>query len=255
VTERQWLNCKDPAKMVHFLEPMPLFRNDPDPGQEVRPRKFRLFACACCRRIQDLLVHPEVRAALEVAERYADGQATDKEREEAASHFNPFPPRPERAAGKRTGEYPAFEAKAMGSVASALWFDRGGSHGTKHGAGYASRAVVEATGLSPLERTGATSRAGARSSEKAIHCALLRDIFGNPFQPVTLDATWLTWNGDTVRKLAEAIYNERDFDRLQILADALEDAGCAEEQILTHLRDPGPHVRGCWPLDLLTARQ
>jgi hypothetical protein len=81
-----------------------------------------------------------------------------------------------------------------------------------------------------------------------------RCLCGNPFRPVDLDPAWLTWNGGCVRDLAAAIYRDRAFDRLPILADALEDAGCVNADLLTHLRGPGPHVLGCWALDLITGR-
>jgi len=76
----------------------------------------------------------------------------------------------------------------------------------------------------------------------------MREIFGNPFHPVTADPAWRT---ATVVSLATAIYDDRAFDRLPILADALEDAGCTNADILNHCRQPGEHVRGCWALDLL----
>jgi hypothetical protein len=86
-------------------------------------------------------------------------------------------------------------------------------------------------------------------------CALLRDIFGLlPYRPVALDRTWLTWRDGTISKLAQAIYDERAFDRLPILADALVDAGCTDEAILGHCRGPGPHIRGCWVVDLLLGK-
>ena len=81
--------------------------------------------------------------------------------------------------------------------------------------------------------------------------ALLRDIFGNPFRPVAINPRWLTSN---VVNLANAIYSERAFDRLPILSDALMDAGCNDDEILNHCRSEGPHVRGCWVVDLLTGR-
>jgi hypothetical protein len=84
---------------------------------------------------------------------------------------------------------------------------------------------------------------------------LLRDIFGNPFRTVTLDPAWLAWNGGTVRKLAQAVYDDRAFDRLPILADALEDAGCTDGEILAHCRSGGEHVRGCWVVDLLLGKE
>jgi hypothetical protein len=81
---------------------------------------------------------------------------------------------------------------------------------------------------------------------------LLRDIFGNPFRPVTIDANWLT---PTVQNFATAIYDDRAFDRLPILADALEDSGCTNQDILNHCRSGGEHVRGCWVVDLLLGRK
>jgi len=80
---------------------------------------------------------------------------------------------------------------------------------------------------------------------------LLRDIFGNPFRPVTVDPAWQT---ATVVALAEAIYADRAFDRLPILADALEEAGCLNGDLLNHCRQPGEHVRGCWAVDLLLSK-
>ena len=77
---------------------------------------------------------------------------------------------------------------------------------------------------------------------------------GNPFRTTPIDAAWLGWNDGAVVKLAQGIYAGRAFDRLPILADALEDAGCSAADLLDHCRRPGPHVRGCWVVDLLTAR-
>jgi hypothetical protein len=92
--------------------------------------------------------------------------------------------------------------------------------------------------------------------------ALLRDIFGNPFcPPPPLDPGWLAWGGGTVKRLAEAAYEERELPsghldpaRLAVLADALEESGCGAPGLLGHLRDPGPHVRGCHVLDLLLGK-
>jgi hypothetical protein len=94
---------------------------------------------------------------------------------------------------------------------------------------------------------------------RATRADLLRDIFGNPFRLVTIKPAWLT---PTVKSLAQVAYEERalpsghlDLARLMVLADALEEAGCTEQAILDHLRGPGPHVRGCWPVDLLLGRE
>jgi hypothetical protein len=76
--------------------------------------------------------------------------------------------------------------------------------------------------------------------------AIVHDIFANPFRPVSVGPSWLT---ATVRNLAEQIYVDRSFDRLPSLADVLQDAGCNNDDILSHCRSKGPHVRGCWVVD------
>ena len=86
----------------------------------------------------------------------------------------------------------------------------------------------------------------------ALQPRLLRDIFGNPFRPPACDPAWLT---SDVLALARGIYDDKAFDRMPILADALQDAGCDSDALLTHLRDPdATHVRGCWVLDLLLGK-
>jgi hypothetical protein len=93
-----------------------------------------------------------------------------------------------------------------------------------------------------------------RSAEHQVQTVLLRDLFGNPFRPVALQSEWLVHNDGTAQRLAQSIYEERTFDRLPVLADALEEAGATESTILNHCRGPGPHVRGCWVVDLLLGK-
>ncbi|MDY3563323.1 hypothetical protein R5W23_004824 [Gemmata sp. JC673] len=82
--------------------------------------------------------------------------------------------------------------------------------------------------------------------------ALVRDIFGNPFRPVTFSPSWRT---DTALSLAQGMYDSRDFGAMPILADALQDAGCDNGDVLDHCRDPkGIHVRGCWVVDLVLGK-
>jgi hypothetical protein len=123
--------------------------------------------------------------------------------------------------------------------------------------------------------------------ERQFHCELLRDLFGEFLGPpgdegawlpcglasetgastepeqwcllptpreIDLRAEWLAWNDGTIPRLAQVIYQEQAFDRLGILADALEDAGCTDPVILGHLRGPGPHAQGCFVLDLLLGK-
>jgi hypothetical protein len=95
----------------------------------------------------------------------------------------------------------------------------------------------------------------AVEAECATQAGLLRCIFGNPFQPVTLDSALLKWKDGTIVNLAQTVYDDRAFDRLPVLADALEKAGCQAADILRHCRQPGEHVRGCWVVDLLLGKQ
>ncbi len=81
--------------------------------------------------------------------------------------------------------------------------------------------------------------------------ALVREIIGNPFRPVAIDPSWLS---STAFALAQGIYDDKAFDRLPILADALQDAGCENADLLNHLRSEGPHVKGCWVLDLILGK-
>jgi hypothetical protein len=97
-----------------------------------------------------------------------------------------------------------------------------------------------------------TQIVAARSGVAGYQCRLLRDIFGNLFRPVTLDPTWPT---PTVVGLAQTIYDNRAFDRLPELADALEGAGCTNADVLDHCREQGEHVRGCWVVDLILGKE
>jgi hypothetical protein len=93
---------------------------------------------------------------------------------------------------------------------------------------------------------------GSEAAEHGIQSRLLRDIFGNPFRPVTFDPDWRT---TTAIQLARQMYDSRDFSAMPILADALQDAGCEDAAILDHCRGPGPHVRGCWVVDLMLGKE
>ncbi len=94
-------------------------------------------------------------------------------------------------------------------------------------------------------------REAASREESAAQARLVRDLVANPFRPATLHPSWLT---PTVTGLARAIYEEQDFGRMPILADALEEADCNNQDLRSHCRGPGPHVRGCWVVDALTGR-
>jgi hypothetical protein len=111
----------------------------------------------------------------------------------------------------------------------------------------------EAAGLTPS--SGGTleeRRSALRRQLSGERCALLRCVFGNPFRPARIDPFWLRWRGGLVASMAQRMYEARDFADLPVLADALEEAGCDNEEVLVHLHKQGAvHVRGCFVLDLL----
>jgi hypothetical protein len=227
MTEAEWLASADPEAMLEFLE------------GKVSERKLRLFACACCRRIWPLLTDADSRHAVEVSERYADGRARMRDLAGALT-----------LAAARGGE----AALAAYSAASR---NPGQSVGTASEAALdavAGAAVQEAraAGVAPTNEAWEGVRATAnraRAAEAREQAALLRDIAGNPFRPVTAEPSWRAWHGGTVTRLAEAIYEQRRFGDLPILADALEEAGCSRADVLAHCRGPGAHVPGCWVVD------
>jgi hypothetical protein len=229
MTEAEWLACAEPRLMLEFVTPA------------ASERKARLLAVACCYRIWHLLSDTRSRQAVEVVERYADGLASDEQlviaSEIAGDAFASVPWEP--------GGMPG----AVKLAASAVW------GATSSAAEPNILGVNPITDLATITAVQAGDAADDPEQERAAQARLLRDIFGNPFVPPTLDPGWLSWNDGTVRKIAQAIYDDRAFDRLPILADALEDAGCDDADLLAHCRGDGPHVRGCWVVDLLLGKE
>jgi hypothetical protein len=103
-----------------------------------------------------------------------------------------------------------------------------------------------------LSRTSVSLQKELTKAEKKWQAIALRDLFGNPFRPVSVDPSWLT---SDVVALATGIYEERAFDRMPILADALMDASCDNDDVLNHCRQPVEHVRGCWVVDLILGKR
>src|SRR5262245_10752837 len=202
-------------------------------------RRLRLFVCACCRRLWDALP-PEGRAAVAVAERLADGLASEAERSAAYE-----------AAG---GDWAALYSQGDCAPAKALL--------TPLDHYYVSDAAACILSLPDQEGRYLLSVAPRRRrAEKLVQAGLLRDLFGNPFRRVVVGSAWLERGGGTVGKLAQAAYDNRILPagtlepaRLGVLADALEEASCDNAEILSHLRGPGPHARGCWALDAILGK-
>ena len=183
-------------------------------------RKLRLFSVACGRHVWASLSDSRSRNAIEVAERFADGLATPN------------------------------ELSLAHDAASALNGDLCGTDdGVCTAAAIASADVC--TEVHPVTNCASAAVPGPSIVERSSQADFVREIFGNPFRRVAFDPAW---NTVTATSLAQAIYDDRAFDRLPILADALEDAGCTNRDILDHCRLPGEHVRGCWVVDLVLGK-
>lgn len=185
-------------------------------------RKLRLFACGCCRRIWHLIDVGPARDAIVVSEYFADECCSEVVLKAAN----------QKAAGQVVDvpEYDAYWADpaCMVSMEDA----------------WESARCVEHVVMVKTRTEWKISR--------AFNSALIRDVFGNPFRPVTLDPSWRT---STVLALAQQMYDSRDFSDMPILADALQDASCENADILNHCRGDGPHVRGCWVVDLILGKE
>jgi hypothetical protein len=223
MTEAEWLACEDPEPMLEFLR------------GKASDRKLRLFAVACCREISPYLKGERCHRSLEVAERYADGKASEEERKSALETVE---------------EAHAIDQSASDVVASTLECPDSLDHYTTDDVSSAA-ACVHAT-VSTGARDGSGEWQKQFAINRSVQAALLRCILGPlSYRSTNLDQSWLT---STVTSLAQAIYTDRAFDRLPILADALEDAGCTNQDILAHCRGSGDHVRGCWVVDLLLGK-
>jgi hypothetical protein len=262
VTEAEWLASDDPGAMLNHLQ------------GKVSDRRLRLFACGCCRLIWDLLTDGRSRRAVEVAERCADGEATEGQREQA---------RLAASAARRRVTPPR------------------GSAPTYAGAIAAHQALCDPGLLPDVASMFCLDLPSALGNRRPAQSALLRDLCGNPWRPAArpVNPEWDLWYAGggggrvdiekpprylrpdwltpAVLALARAAYEERrqdgllDPDRLAVLADALEDAGCQSEELLRHLRGwewwdvgtsggirgplRGPHARGCWAIDLVLGKE
>jgi hypothetical protein len=229
MTENEWLTWGGISDGM-----LELLRAKPGLG-----RKRRLLAVGCCQRILKWMPE-ECLPAIELAEKLADGLADEDARRaafdaagEAKDHQSDL--------RKSWAGYCAYRA-----VAGPASYDRPESWNEDAAAWVAQVAAQPDAWI-----TGRWDN-GALSAQRGAITELIRDIFGNPFRPVSLDSSWLT---SAVVAIARGVYEERAFDRMPILADALQDAGCDNEEVLNHCRSDGVHVRGCWVVDLLLGKE
>jgi hypothetical protein len=195
-------------------------------------RKLRLFSCACARRFWLLLPDAHTRAVVRVSERYADGLRSRKE----------------------------LDSVAEGASVGAFWLY---TRARQPQSSPDSRAEIEATRIAQstadpdawssaegvLKYLAGSQHLSARATDAVQY---VFDIFGDPFRKEW--APVFQWRDDTILELAQTVYQRRTYRSLPLLADALEDAGCTDAKLLGHLRSPGPHVRGCWAVDLVLGK-
>jgi hypothetical protein len=218
VTEEEWLNGRFAGRMLEYT------RRITHSTWAVRSRKYRFAALAVVRSaLQVACVGDAIRASalsvLEVAERVW-AEAGDRTVIRNALKEHKFP---EVVRGPDWGAVLSYLAHEDAVPGLKLIFGQ-------------TDAIRTETGFEFVTTV----------------CALLRDIFGNPFRPVQFKKAWRT---DTAVALARTMYDSREFSAMPILADALQDAGCEDEQVLNHCRDAtAPHVRGCWVCDLVLSK-
>jgi hypothetical protein len=216
MTEAEWLTTCDTAAMERYLFALPT------PPSE---RKRRLFVCACARRVSGRYPDRYNRKAIKIGERFADGEVTFQE---AWRQFETVSRKHSRDAVHHPAGscFPVHLLLTTGRLQAACLTD------------------VRRLALEILDSP----------AEPDAQRELFRDIFGNPFRSFFFDRSWGRWQGGLIFHLAQTIYEERRWDELSILADALEDAGCTDETILSHCRTPSLHARGCWLLDGLLGK-
>jgi hypothetical protein len=236
MTEEEWLVSENAKEMLQCLQ-----RQHNVNRRKIGRRKIRLFGCASCRLLWNAMVDDRSRSAVEYIERLMEDQADvtdlsivrDRALQATIAHglvrLNELSQLSRQELQQR---HKATQA-AYAITREIPW------------SGHAHPAIDTYIGDGdPVARRNWLSELRDLSH-------LLHDIFGNPFRPITFDPAWLT---STAIQLARGIYDDRAFDRMPILADALQDAGCENATILDHCRGPGPHARGCFVVDLLLGK-
>jgi hypothetical protein len=225
MTEAEWQSCTNAGDLLALV------------WNKASLRKKRRFLYACFKPLWELSQgSPQLiqrsRQILQFADRVAEGLASAAEEDEAWDAL--VQAHEDMVAKQRSGAAPAGLSPGW-AFGCLLSLGRPGSCDADPRFRYGG-----ATGLA----------VGSPWGDPGIPVppSLIRDLFGNPFQPVRVNPLWLT---PVVIALARGVYEDRAFDRLPILADALEEAGCDNAAILSHCREPGEHVRGCWVLDLV----
>ena len=242
MTEAEWLANDSPYLMLQFVR------------HRASKRKLRLYACACCRQVWNLMLDVRSRKAVEVSEKYADGLASKEEMSAAQGEASAAV---QVASQKKVYPLPKVET---------TWFKGQLVFFTKHGeAAKAAKAAARSTDrFSTMTEEMSQASGWALNAEAIGHTVseihefrkrysnLLRCIFGNPFRPVVAFPTWLTHDALVV---AQTIYDNRAFTKMPALANALERTRCEDQEILSHCMNPSEHAMGCWVVDLVLGKR
>jgi hypothetical protein len=243
--ETEWLACTDPRNMIDFLSRKISGWKGRAlhwlgfPARFASDRKSRLFACACCRRIWDFLPE-EGRRAVEVAESYADGASGMAELERACDAVAAQREFPGLSKSRKVTRHYSVEAAALAAKPRRMrnWEVLWAAHN-------AAEAHVWAKAVLAVRRRKAFVKQGIVEESK-VQCAILRDIFGNPFRP-------LPPRPEAIAPLAERIY-AGEWDKMPLLGEWLQEHGYWSEG--EHCLDPNlHHVKGCWVVDWVTGRE
>jgi hypothetical protein len=249
MTESEWLTCDDWRPMLKYLQ------------KGASNRKRTLYLCAGLRTFGDLIYSEHTWEALGVAERAVEGNATEKEIADAAwaaecpTFESDFDPEYLRTSYQKFGDY-SNDVKnllKMG-VYSEADIQRGVQEGELLGDRRTTNRLRTVASIAESCLVHLQLGLGEFSSyllKNLDQCNwpkgwLVREIFGNPFRETPFNPDW---RSETVLDIAQGAYEERAFERLAVLSDALLDAGCDDGELLEHLRSEGPHFKGCWALD------
>ena len=227
ITEQDWLSAPT-------LNALDLYRSAK--GQH---RKWRLFAAACCRRAMSLIPDARLEPVAVATEQFADGEIDWDAVKRIRRIFTTIRREIGDQFGPKEALYDtvvALERASSNKPTDAL--------STTEYARYAFCAMTRGS-----RKKDAWEKAG--QAEECQQLLLARDIFGNPFRLVVFSPVWRT---EHTTGIAAKMYDDRDFAAMPILADALEEAGCDNNDILTHCREPGGHGRGCWVVDLVLGK-
>jgi hypothetical protein len=242
VTKQEWLTSADPMAMLLHLRAN-------ERGRRITMRKLRLFAVSCCRRLLPLTGNPDCERVLELAEQFAEILPTDPDLERAVQTIRSM----QVAGVPGEGVAAAIECTLGSStcheppiILNQRFYRR---EYIAHAPFWCAEAAYQHAVYQ--DPPNAVRWHQARANEERAQADLLRCIVGKSFRPIACDPSWRT---SIAVGLAEAIYADRAFDRLPILADALEEAGCTHPDVLSHCRSDSPHVRGCWVVDLVLGK-